>query len=208
MSVKTQWEDNCKFVDISEKKDIASIDSLFGPVERYHQKTGKPPGLIIIDWWGRLSDAMIMSQEPIPVGDAKRRFDRDQLHQAKQWMERLDAPGLIMHQLSGAANAKGPKARLTSADAQENRAFNNMFDFQVVLGNRDSEDILKAVTDKARGEARAEINLKLKGLMCRIDIAEDMDAIDMDAYTKASSSFTDFEEGSGADDYSFNNTGV
>jgi nitrogen regulatory protein PII len=186
MQVKPVWVANEKFVDISEKKDIKSVDALLAPVERFHKKLGVPPGLVIIDWWGRFSDAMLLCQDTIPVGDAKRRFDRDQLHSAKQAMERLGCPGLIMHQLSGAANAKGPGARLTSADAQENKAFNNMFDFAVVLGNRNSEDILKAVTDKARGEARTEISLKLNGAECRIDIAEDTDATDMDAYTNVS----------------------
>lgn len=207
LSVQTQWEKNCKFVDISERRDIKSVDAIFSKVEQFHQKLGEPPGLIVVDWWGRLSDAMVMAQDTIPSGDDKRRFDRDELHKAKQWMERLGCPGALMHQLSGAANAKGPNARLSSADAQENKAFNNMFDFTVVLGNRNSEDIMKAVTDKARGEARAEINVKLKGLMCRIDIAEDIDALDESVYTTAAGAFNG-DSGPASTDYNMNNAGI
>jgi RecA/RadA recombinase len=187
--VAPKWKKHCLFMDVTTEKDIMSVEQLFECIRRRIEVTGTTPGMIIVDWWGRLSDAMSMAQPTSLSEKELRKFDRDQLHKAKQLCEEFNCPGLIFHQLSGQANARGPQARLSSADAQENKAFNNMFDFAVVLGNRDSDDILKATTDKARGEARSEVKLKLNGAYCRMDLADDTDSMNIDALTSAPTGF-------------------
>jgi hypothetical protein len=110
----------------------------------------------------------------------------------------------VFHQLNGAANAKGPNARLSAADAQENKAFNNMFDFCIVLGVRDGDDILRITTDKARGEARQDMKAKLNGAYCRMDVADEPDDVDMDDLTSDLNINSDFGFGD-TDDNGFDN---
>lgn len=168
------------FIDATDT-EYRSIDAVFEPVRRKIAQ-GQHPGLIIVDWWGRLSDQINLNNPAIKTDPQKRMHDRDNLHRLKKLAEEFRCPILVLHQLSGAANGKSSNTKLTAADAQENKSFNNMFDFCFVAGNRNSDDVLDINTDKARSIARCTRKQKLNGEFCKFEDVTDYDSVH-DAHT-------------------------
>jgi len=168
------------FLDIT-KTEYQSIDAVLDPVRKAFNK-GQRPSLIILDWWGRLNDQINGSNPNIKTDPQKRQASRNNLHRLKQLAEDLECPILVLHQLTGQANKKSSNARLTSADAQEDATFNNMFDFCFVAGTRDGDDVFKISTDKARGAARTIKKQKLNGEYCKIEDVREFDNVD-EAFT-------------------------
>jgi hypothetical protein len=181
-----------KFVDLS-KTEYSSIDGVFGDVVKA-KNSGKEPGLIIVDWWGRLSDQLNLAAPKVATDNQKRLNDRNNLHKLKQMAEDLHCPILVMHQLSGAANARGPKARLSAADAQENKAFNNMFDFCFVAGAKNSDSVVNIATDKARGLANTTTQQKLNGEYCRFDDVLEYDELENKHIVESNTSTTTYKK--------------
>ena len=147
------------------------------PIRKAKESGEVIPSLIIVDWWGRLSDQIALNNPQVKSEAEKRQFRRNLLHNMKQYAEEFECPIIILHQLTGQANKKSSKANITSADAQEDATFNNMFDFCFVFGNRDSDDVFTITTDKARGQARTSRKQKLDGGHCRlVDVTGDYDS--------------------------------
>jgi RecA/RadA recombinase len=168
-----------KFADVSTTK-YQSLDGLFEEVHK-DIANNEPPGCIVIDWWGRLSDQLNINNPSIKSDPQARRHDRDNLHKLKQFAEEFNCPIIVLHQLSGVANEKGPKAKLTGAHAQENKTFPNMFDFCFIIGNRDSDNIATVHTDKARSTAKTTRKQKLNGAFCRFEDPDNFDS-DVNSY--------------------------
>jgi hypothetical protein len=81
-SLRDVWSQHCKFVDLSKgDKAIRNVDMMMADVAEEKKRTGQSPGMIIVDWWGRLSDSMVIENgERLKTEAQKRMFDRDQLH--------------------------------------------------------------------------------------------------------------------------------
>jgi RecA/RadA recombinase len=164
------------FVDATQTQ-YKSLEALFNPIRKARVSGEIVPALIIVDWWGRLADQIALNNPHVKSEADKRQFRRNLLHNMKQYAEELKCPIIILHQLTGQANKKSSKAKITSADAQEDATFNNMFDFCFVFGNRDSDDVFSITTDKARGQARTSRKQQLDGGHCLLtDVEGDYDS--------------------------------
>ena len=189
---KPKWVEHCKFMDVSDK-EYSSLENLFEPVTDSIRE-GKKPGIIIIDWWGRLL-AMLMKNANLRSERVMRDFEADSLHSIKQYAERFGCPIVVLHQLSGAAKGKGPGARLTASDAQGNKSLDNMFDFVIMLGQRDGDDNLEAFTDKARSVAKTRVKIHLDGAKCCFHYAEDSDSIEDELLRGSANNHVEVAEG-------------
>lgn len=161
------------FFDYS-KKEIASVRTLLEPVYRMVEE-GKKPDYVILDWWGTFLDSYISSTNLTITGDNKRRLQRLMLKNLTVMASELGCALVIFQQLSGQAAGKGSKAHQSSHDAQEDKNFNNYFDFAITVGTKDENDMVKVMADKARRAANQEIWLKLDGDACRFINADNPD---------------------------------
>ncbi len=207
-SVKLMFEERKKelnqyshFLDATDTQ-YKSLEALFSPIRKSRASGEVVPSLIIVDWWGRLSDQIALNNPHLKDSADKRQFKRNLLHSMKQYAEELHCPIVVLHQLTGQANKKGSKAKISSADAQEDATFNNMFDFCFVFGNRNSDDVFDISTDKARGQARTSKQQKLDGAYCRIvDATSDYDAQEQDLTASAISALPGILNGQSLSDF-------
>jgi len=172
----TKYEAYSTFLDLTDT-EYQSVDAVFDPIRKAFNR-GDKPDLIVLDWWGRLNDQINSCNPKITTDPQKRTASRNNLHRLKQIAEDLECPIFVLHQLTGQANKKGSKSKITSADAQEDATFNNMFDFCFVAGNRNGDDVFNLTTDKARGAARTSVDQKLNGAYCRIDDVKEFSKAD------------------------------
>jgi len=153
-------------------KPITSIDSLFKILQDLRDE-GIDVSSMIIDWWGRIRDALIMSLEKTNVGDNEiRRLSRTWLHRMRTLAKENGVKLMIFHQLAGAVAERSTKHRPSSHSAQEDKNFNNMFDYCFTGGRKDENDEMVLIADKARTGANLEVRLKLNGACCKFEVAD------------------------------------
>lgn len=168
------WQRYFHFYDISDPiTPIRSIQDVFRPVSKLIDE-GKPPKIIILDWWGRLRDHMVIHAD-IANETALRRSSRDWLHTVKQEAERLGVSAILLHQLSGEQAEKSSNHKPSTHSAQEDKNFNNMFDWAFALGKLDGKNEAFFIADKARAAARTNVKVRLDGAHCRFTYASDTD---------------------------------
>jgi len=154
--------------------EILSMRTLMEPVYRLKAE-GKCPKYVIIDWWGVVRDSFIASKGLNMGSDQKRTLQRLLLKRLSGMAKELGVVLIIFQQLSGQAASKGSKARQSSHDAQEDKNFNNYFDFAITIGKKDEKDMVRLMADKARRCANTEVWLKLDGGACRFINADNPD---------------------------------
>jgi len=162
---RCRWSRYSRMIDLSRTRKV-SIPGLFDLVDKAALEMGEEVKVITLDWWGRLRDRM-QSNKGDKISSAELRTAQ------REWLddfriscsERLIV-GHVFHQLSGEASAKGPKHLASAHDAQEDKNFNNLFDFCWVLGKLTKEKVCRMRADKARSTAGAECFLKLHGEYC------------------------------------------
>lgn len=123
------------------------------------------PSLVVIDHASALVERMM--DTGTHEENERRHLLRKIPDQARKLIaERHQVPVWIMHQLSGAANAKGPFARLSHADAAECKAFAESSD-QAIVSTKVTEDdrqlcVWRLTTHRRLG-AVSEVLVHLKG---------------------------------------------
>lgn len=173
---KKYWLQYFHFMDVSDLK-IQTLEQIYKPLEDLIAQ-GKPPSLIIIDWWGRLRDNLTLNHVDVAnKSESRARIaSRDWLHNIKQKAEKYDAATVVFHQLAGAEAKKSAKSTPSVYAAQEDSNFSNMFDFAFALSNRNAMDNARLSAGKARGAAKMEATVHLDGRYCRFKRAEDVDS--------------------------------
>jgi KaiC/GvpD/RAD55 family RecA-like ATPase len=159
------WETYCHFVEMAHKP-IHSIDELFQYVESLKAK-GIHPTSIIIDWWGRLRDALIDTNTGKMDSADLRRFSRTWLHSLRTKSSEVGVKTMVLHQLSGAVAERSSAHSPSSHSAQEDKNFNNMFDFCFTASKKDEDDECEFIADKARRGGNHRRRLRLEGEYCR-----------------------------------------
>jgi RecA/RadA recombinase len=164
--VTPRWTEYFHFVDMANK-EIPSINQVFDPL-RTLIESGQHPSLVILDWWGRLKDKLTLGMLNLTSDPTLlRAHARNWLHDVKQVAEDYNTRICVLHQLSGEQAAKGSKAKPNANQAQEDRNFNNMFDFCFAVGKMNSDNEAVFIADKARSSARTETYIQLDGEYCR-----------------------------------------
>jgi hypothetical protein len=170
------WKAYFHFIDCrkSQKADFR-IEDIFVPIDRLLQ-AGCHIDFIILDWWGRLRNRMIMQMRS--NSDARARYA------TSEWLDSLidgtkerDSRLMVLHQVKGAAAGKGPAARVTTHDAQEDSNLNNLFEFGFAVSKLNSDNQCRINCDKARSTSRTDGYLQLDGERGRFDT---IDATTMD----------------------------
>jgi len=165
---KPKWGEYAHFVDMSQYTKINNFDVIFDPLDSLAAE-GKVPRIVVLDWWGRLKSKLItgVMESGEPASEAElRRKSSSWLHAIKQKAEKYGTNIIVFHQLAGEAAARSEKHVASSHSAQEDRNFNNMFDFCFVTSKLDGESNLTLKSDKARTTARTEVRLHLDGPFC------------------------------------------
>ena len=162
-TVRKLWIDNFYFVDC-RNADILHIEELFRPIDEL-KKAGVHPKLIILDWWGRLRNRLLVQ--------AANRDDTMNRIMAQEWLFRLingvkerDSRLVVLHQTRGAAARKGVRAMPSSHDAQEDSNLNNLFEFGFAMSKLNAQNRCSIVVDKARSTGRTSGYLALDGEHC------------------------------------------
>ena len=164
--VKPRWRKYFHFLDCRRsQRAVDSIEDLFVPIDEMKER-GIENGILILDWWGRLRARMLMQQSF--MSDSRSRIATSDwignlVDEAKVRNTRL----LVLHQLSGEAAKKGPGAKPSTHDAQEDKNLNNMFEFGFAMSKLDSDNRCRIVGDKARSLAPSEGWLQLMGNECK-----------------------------------------
>lgn len=159
------------FFDYTQVKPT-SIEELLQPVEDMIAE-GKRPIYVIIDWWGAIKDAMIVEmQKTNNLGDNDvRRRSRVWLDKITKKCKAIGVVPIIFHQLSGAAAGKKGGSIASGQDAQEDKQWENYFDFNLVFGPKDGDKNFTINPSKARRTDNTVINANLNGGYCKIDKA-------------------------------------
>jgi RecA/RadA recombinase len=163
------WGNYIHFNDISDI-DIQLTDArqLFEPLEEL-LKEHPTIEWVVLDWWGRVRDKLMLGLEGYVSESEKRIHQRNWLHTLKQMAKKYDTRVLIFHQLAGEVAGKSAGKAPSSHKAQEDSNFNNMMDFCFTWGLPDSEGYVIFATDKARRNAKTKCWSKLNGSMCRFE---------------------------------------
>ena len=188
LNKKDTWQKYYHFLDCSGarsdmdgnvvKHDISNTEQLLKPAYEFKKNTGEDIGLIIVDWWGSAKNQMIRA-------NSEKLFNETAIRRASQaWLQKLSVLAqdlktciVVFHQLSGEAAERSSKHKPSSHAAQEDKNFNNYFDFCLTVGQRDSDDIAWMKADKARTSASLEVQIKLLGNMCKWIHAKDPDFV-------------------------------
>jgi hypothetical protein len=189
-AVTPYWREYFHFIDCRKsQKSNFRIEDIFVPVDRLIE-AGKKPELIVLDWWGRLRVRMMMAMS------AKADSTRSRIA-ASEWLDTLidgtkerKSRLCVLHQTKGASAGKGPKARVSTHDAQEDSNLNNLFEFAFALGKLDSDNRCRVNCDKARTTARTDGYLYLDGERGRFSTA-DATTMDFTAIPKGPINKTD-----------------
>lgn len=160
------WSSCTRVIDMSRSREI-TIPALMGLVDQSSREMGTPAKVFSLDWWGKLSDRMQGSVGAKISPSEIRMKNREWMDDLRISLDERGMVGHVFHQLSGEASAKGPKHRASSHDAQEDKNFNNLFDFCWVFGKMTAGKVCRLNSDKARSTAGAECVLKLEGDNCR-----------------------------------------
>jgi hypothetical protein len=113
------------------------------------------------------------------MSDAKMRVAAsDWLAQLIDGIKKRGSRLLVLHQLKGASAGKGPNAKPSTHDAQEDSNLNNLFEFAFATSKLDSDNKMFINCDKARSNARTSGVLQLVGDECRFATL-DVSAIDI-----------------------------
>jgi hypothetical protein len=144
----------------NDKHSFDSAEALFNPI-RQLQERGMFPDLIILDWWGNMKDALEANTFQTADNSGQRRFSRNLLTEIRRGAEDYGVVPVIFHQLSGEASAKSSTSIPSTHSAQEDKNFNNMFDYCFAISQRDSDEIATLNVDKARGAARTKVAIQL-----------------------------------------------
>lgn len=153
-------------------KEIKTIDTLLEPL-RVMKRQGKLPKYVIIDWWGLIIDKILGAHAKDAT--AARRATRRFIAEMSSGIKELGCRLIVLHQLSGEAASKGAKAIQSSHSAQEDRNFNNLFDFALTCSKKGKDGLVRVFWDKARRTENNLINLKLDGKACRFTNFTDPD---------------------------------
>lgn len=176
LRVTPSWKRYFHFFDVSDKeKPVKSIRDFLAPVYRLVEEK-KVPKIIIVDWWGRLRDYMIMHCDETNE-TAIRRLSRNWLHHFKQEAEALGVSIILLHQLSGEQAERSAGHKPSTHSAQEDKNFNNMMDWAFAIGKMDADAEAHFIADKARAAAKSEIKIKLDGPRCLFVYAKNTDYV-------------------------------
>jgi len=180
-----RWKKNFSYFDFSNKQRVSSLKSvrqLFDPVIRMISE-GRPPDLVILDWWG-LAKNMLIAGHSLRTDSEIKRMSLNWLHELKSIAENsIDCPLFILHQLAGAVAERGSKHKPSSHSAQGDKDFNNTFDFAFTISKMDlATQVATLTADKSRGAARTEVEIRLDGAYCmwrKAEAWDSLDAVDM-----------------------------
>ncbi len=202
-AVKHKWQTYFHFFDLNKYgEQIQGISTVTRMLDAEFYDQGREPAIILLDWWGLLRDMLIEAAESsgrrVDSG-AERRIVRLALKELRAWCKARGARIIVFHQLGGAAAARSSTKPRSSHDAQEDKNFNNQFDFAFVGSRKDKDtDIVKFAADKARRAANKLIAMKLNGEYARFD---PVDADDASAFIASSESYASMAPPPAAEGY-------
>jgi hypothetical protein len=171
------WKENFRFIDYTRPDcTLKHIDSLFRELDELHKQSGFRAEYMILDWWGLVINQLMLHQLTKSGGEYLRLFRQQTLKAVQANCIERGIHLIVFHQASGQAAARGPAARPTSHDAQEDKNFNNMFTYGFASGTKDDNGNILMVADKARNCARSKVRLHIDGQRCRlVPISDDED---------------------------------
>lgn len=142
-------------------------------IEQLLHETSSDCGSVIIDYAGMLVKRMMMA------GTVTGSFDDASMLRhhlsgvpgavKSQIADKFNCVAWVMHQLSGAANARGPAAKLDHTDAAEARNFAENLNFCFVVGKPTSDNLLvMSCTKHRRRPPRDSIIVRVDGGMNQV----------------------------------------
>lgn len=140
-----------------------------GPDEEFDSE--RHPSLVVLDWWGPLRTKLLAAMPSYYGSDsqARRMYIQETLRNAKVVTQEFKTRTFIFHQSSGEQASKESGRRVVSQSAQEDKNFNNMFDYCFVTDQPNPTNYsMNLVMDKARGEKRAQTKIYLDGNHCKL----------------------------------------
>ena len=176
-AAKIRWE---KYFHLVEAREAVTVEQLWDPLDALIEEEGIP-SYVVLDWWGRLKNRLIFNGS---TSGGKSDFlirakSSNELDKLIQGIKARRTRLIVLHQLAGAAATKGPKAKVSSHDAQEDSNLNNLFEFAFASSQRDSDERCRMNGDKARTTARTDGFLQLDGPLCRFSTVDPTE-LDMD----------------------------
>jgi len=172
---KTQplWNANFLFYDYSDKSiPITSINQIFEEVEKI-RAGGEEVTLVIIDWWNALIRRLLSHSGD--MSDPKvRAFRASVAEDFKQGCKRHGVRGVVFQQMSGEGCQKSLKMLPSSKDSQEDKNFDNYFDYCYAFSQIDPKTgIITIKADKVRSVAKSIFKVLMDGEYCKLKDAQD-----------------------------------
>lgn len=167
--MKPLWEKHFRFIDCTDPKlTFESPLDILRILDKETARTGRKPDVVILDWWGECVDRMSMLDMGKGVSDGDRRVRRRQM--MASLIREVSARKLtliVFHQMKGAAAGRMHARTASSYDSQEDSNLNNKFHLAVASTQKDDQDRVWHVADKARAVGSGKIRLKLDGKYCK-----------------------------------------
>lgn len=161
------WVPNLKAYADWENISLSSTEILTAKIDELISQNWNPTW-VFLDWWGALKNqlwANLQTSKYMSSGQQKAITDS----WLKTYIDFIKARGLrtlVFHQVRGAV--AGRQSVQGMNDAQGDRDFPNFFDYCLVGGSKDREDVVEVGMQKGRSVQGSIRKVKVDGKRCRI----------------------------------------
>lgn len=166
---KAMWDQYFIFADVSDrsKATFNNIQQLFEIVEDFKSK-GIVIDLLILDWWNSMVRRML---DNVPfASDLKMRAMRaNYAEEFKKGCTTHGVRGIIFQQMNGEGTQRSLKALPSSKDAQDDKSFDNYFDYCFAWSKANPKTgVITVKADKVRSVASSIFQVTIDGEYCKI----------------------------------------
>lgn len=163
------WDKYFTMIDFTKPDvKIPNIPALFAYTDELTEICKIPPYMLVLDWWGLLSNRM-MSLQNFRDSQAMRIFRMTQLNLLKTYTQASGRRTVVFHQMAGAEAKKGSNHRPSSFAGMEDSTFPLAFDSCMSAGTKDAQNCIKLLSDALRKGLSGMVTLQIDGEHCALE---------------------------------------
>lgn len=174
-----------KFFDLQNPRvQISSIKHMMSWIKDLEKYQGFSTHTLIIDWWGRLRNKMVASNQ-FRSEQARRFAQQEWMGELKSYSVALGLHTILFNQLQG-AKARSANTRVSQNDGQEDTNWGNMCDLCIVGNKADDNYNYDLYADKFRMGAKGQVRVHLDGVKYNLTTVTNDDDVVPDETQKGS----------------------